>query len=114
LDNLIPFKSCQGKLLDVRDEIMQALKAIGYKSLTLKMKFADYQQITRSRTLLEWIEGETQILNLALDLLDRVHGSDQKIRLLGIAISNLDQGDLPLHYEQLVLELGAFQGSTHG
>jgi hypothetical protein len=31
LDNLIPFKSCQGKLITVRDEIMQALEAIGYK-----------------------------------------------------------------------------------
>jgi hypothetical protein len=28
LDNLIPFKSCQGKLLGVRDEIIQALEAI--------------------------------------------------------------------------------------
>jgi len=36
--------------------------------------------------------------------MDRVYHSDQKIRLLGIAISNLDQGDLPLHYEQFVLE----------
>jgi hypothetical protein len=31
LDNLIPFKSHQGKLLDVQDEIIQALEAIGYK-----------------------------------------------------------------------------------
>jgi ABC-type hemin transport system ATPase subunit len=31
LDSLIPFKSRHGKLLDVPDEIMQALEAIGYK-----------------------------------------------------------------------------------
>jgi DNA polymerase IV len=113
LDNL---ETMRQALIDITQVLQQRLQKhqIRGRTLTLKMKFADYQQITRSRTLLEWIEGETQILNLALDLLDRVHGSDQKIRLLGIAISNLDQGDLPLHYEQLVLELGAFQGSTHG
>lgn len=75
------------------------------RTLTLKIKFADYQQITRSCTVLDWIERENQILGLAQELLDRVDLQEQKIRLLGITLSNLATTTPLLHYEQLVLDL---------
>lgn len=100
-------------LMDIAQTMYQRLRKhqMRGRTLTLKIKFANYQQITRSCTLSEWIEQENQILNLAQDLLDRVNLNGQKIRLLGIAISNLNNSVAPLHYEQLALELGLPIGS---
>jgi DNA polymerase IV len=58
------------------------------RTLTLKIKYGDYQQITRSRTEPLPIQG-SDILKLAQELLLAVDMTDKKVRLLGITISNL-------------------------
>ncbi|MBD1995942.1 DNA polymerase IV [Leptolyngbya sp. FACHB-541] len=105
LDNL---ERMRQELVSIAQVVYQRLRKqqTRGRTLTLKIKFADYQQITRSCTLLEWIEQENQILGLAQDLFNRVGLNGQKVRLLGITISKLDNAASPLHYEQLVLELG--------
>ena len=60
------------------------------RTLTLKVKFADYQQITRSRTFENCIDGLDAIMSEALALLEMIELSDRSIRLLGISLSNLD------------------------
>ncbi len=97
------------ELMGIAQAVHQRLKKYqkGGRTLTLKVKFANYQQITRSCTLLDWIESESQILNLAQTLLERVDWDGQRIRLLGITISNLDNSSATAHYEQLVLNLEA-------
>lgn len=111
LDNL---EAMHQELVGIAQLVYQRLRKhqTRGRTLTLKIKFADYQQITRSCTLLEWIEKEEQISDLANDLFDHAGLDGQKVRLLGIAISNLDNVASPLRYEQLVLELGAFNGSS--
>ena len=74
------------------------------KTLTLKVKFHDFQQITRSKTITKWIENEKQITSLYEELLTTFDTSDVKIRLLGLAISNLNHEiEEPVSY-QLTLE----------
>ena len=58
------------------------------KTLTLKIKFYDFEQITRSVTISEALTTKSQILPLAKQLLKSVDYSIRPIRLLGLAVSN--------------------------
>ena len=60
------------------------------RTLTLKVKFSDYQQITRSRTFENCINSLDAIIAEAVKLLEIVDLEDRSIRLLGISLSNLD------------------------
>jgi DNA polymerase-4 len=53
------------------------------------VKYADFQQITRSRTLHGPIHGEEEILNVACELLAATFPTRKGIRLLGITLSSL-------------------------
>jgi DNA polymerase IV len=73
------------------------------RTVTLKVKLADYRQMTRSRTLLKYITGESEILELSLELLKSAELSREKVRLLGITLSSLDTELDNSGYEQLEL-----------
>ncbi|MBE9044936.1 DNA polymerase IV [Pleurocapsales cyanobacterium LEGE 10410] len=60
------------------------------RTLTLKVKFSDYQQITRSRTFEKCINSLDTIITEAVTLLEIVELEDKGVRLLGISLSNLD------------------------
>lgn len=77
----------------------------GGRTLTLKIKYADYHQITRSRTLLQPIQTEQAIRQCAQELLNQVELHDLKVRLLGISLSNLADAAVTPVYEQLRLDL---------
>lgn len=59
----------------------------GY-TLTLKVKFQDFQQITRSVTVDHVLRTKDDILPLAKQLLKQVEFSSHPIRLLGLGVSN--------------------------
>jgi DNA polymerase IV len=78
-------------------------KGIRGRTVTLKVKFADFQQITRSRTVAMPIE-HSDFEELAGDLLRSVFPVRKGIRLLGVTLSSL--GDvLPPDQRQLRFEL---------
>jgi len=60
------------------------------KTLTLKLRFSDFQIITRSKTMPYPINNIDLINELAEELLGKVELHDKKVRLLGLGISNLD------------------------
>ncbi len=60
------------------------------RTLTLKVKFSDYQQITRSRTFESCINSLDTITTEAVRLLEIIKLENRSIRLLGISLSNLD------------------------
>lgn len=74
------------------DELIKRIKKAGGagKTLTLKVKYSDFQQITRSRTLLENY-NEDQIGKIAVALLDHVPDIQKGIRLIGLQTSNFEQ-----------------------
>lgn len=72
-------------------------------TLTLKVKYANYHQITRSRTWVEPISFEAPIMDWAKELLLTNLDRNQPVRLLGIAISNLEPLGEPT-YVQLAWE----------
>jgi DNA polymerase-4 len=59
------------------------------KTLTLKVKFSDFQQITRSKTVLYQITDYDKIMAIAYQLCDEVQWV-KPVRLLGLSVSGLD------------------------
>lgn len=64
-------------------------RSIQGRTVTLKVKFADFQQITRSRTVLGSIGGGADLATVSSALLDQVFPVSKGIRLLGVTLSNL-------------------------
>lgn len=91
-----PDLSDRAAILTALEEVAQTLrqrldrKQTQGRTLTLKLKYGDYQQITRSKTLISPIQEFDLILSLAEELLAMVDLADRSVRLLGLTLSNLD------------------------
>ncbi len=65
------------------------------KTLTLKVKYADFTIVTRSITLNEYIESESDMLQIGMELLSRVDDIElKKVRLLGLTLKKPDSDDM--------------------
>ena len=73
------------------------------RTVTLKAKYADFEQVTRSRTFPKVIRDYEVFLSTANELLGQVDLSRDKIRLLGLSIGNTDVSVQP-RYRQLEIE----------
>ena len=58
------------------------------RTLTLKVKYSDFTQITRSKTLLTPITKFDTLIENSIELLTQVHTTDKTVRLLGVSVSN--------------------------
>lgn len=72
------------------------------RTITLKIKYSDFKQVTRSISLLKPTNEVETIIRMVFDLLEKVDTDNKAIRLLGISLSNFDQ---PLSYLSYQLEL---------
>lgn len=59
------------------------------KTVTLKVKYSDFQQITRSKTVEYWVDSAEQVADLYQELAGSIP-MRQGIRLLGLTLSNLN------------------------
>lgn len=73
------------------------------RTVTLKVKYADFQQITRSRTVLSWINNVSVLRQLSLDLLQSILPAEKGIRLLGVSLSSLHNPSTEQRGGQLTL-----------
>ncbi|MBR0650121.1 DNA polymerase IV [Roseomonas terrae] len=72
------------------------------RTVTVKVKFADFRQITRSRTLAAAVTGQEPLRQASLDLVRLVFPPRTGVRLVGVTVSNFmadAAGDLPLFSE---------------
>ncbi|SMC00554.1 DNA-directed DNA polymerase [Hymenobacter roseosalivarius DSM 11622] len=60
------------------------------RTITVKVKYADFQQITRSRTSLTSVDDKAMLEKTSLELLAGLLPLAQGVRLLGVALSNLE------------------------
>jgi DNA polymerase-4 len=60
------------------------------RTVTLKMKYFDFQSITRSITIDEPVDSAAVIMKYVRPLLSKTDAGEKKVRLLGISISNFD------------------------
>ena len=76
------------------------------KTLTLKIKYGDFQQITRSITGRKILKTKDDILPLAKKLLKQItYSAEHPIRLMGLSVSNTGTDDELSAPEWIQLEL---------
>lgn len=78
-------------LLAQSDRVGADLRRSGYKgrTVTLKVKYADFKQVTRSRSLKNRTDNTTVIFDTACDLLARLE-LRRAVRLIGVGVSNFE------------------------
>ncbi|SDR89502.1 DNA polymerase-4 [Gillisia sp. Hel1_33_143] len=81
------------RLQNISEEIEKRLKKgkVAGKTVTLKIKYSDFSQQTRSKTLSYFISDKDLILETAKELLYQ-EKMKESVRLLGITLSNLNTG----------------------
>lgn len=81
-------------------ELLERIQKTQFKghTLTLKVKFHDFTQITRSLTVNDILMEKAQILPLAKQLMREVDYAQRPIRLLGLSVSHAEvEEEKPLH-----------------
>ena len=78
-------------LLELSERVAMRLRRHGVMgtTLTLKVKYADFTTVTRSRTVPDGIAQANDMFGLAKDLLKKTEAGRKPVRLLGISLSNL-------------------------
>ena len=73
------------------DDTMQTLtkKQLTARTLTIKVKYADFQQVTRSKTLPEPFVAAASVGPVLAELLAKTDAGKRRVRLLGVGVSNL-------------------------
>lgn len=81
------------------------------RTVTVKVKWADFQQTTRSRSLPSPVADHDTLRRVSLDLVRSVYPPRRGIRLVGVTLSNFDQ-EIALKDEQLGLGLDVLPTSV--
>lgn len=64
------------------------------RTVTIKVKYADFSQVTRSATQPFYLDSYDDIYTTARQLLEKVNLEDKKVRLLGVGLSNFYDQDV--------------------
>ena len=99
-------------LLAKKVEALLSARNTSGLTLTLKVKYADFQSVTRSLTQAEPIEDAKTMLSLAEEMLAKTEAGMRPVRLLGLTVSNLT-ADIPAD-ETAQMELPFHLNSEHG
>ena len=76
------------------------------RTITLKLKYSDFQTITRSKSFTNGISDSNAIGEIGCELLQKTDAGTRPVRLIGISISNFDTSDTHTkEIEQLQLPL---------
>ncbi|WP_224999211.1 DNA polymerase IV [Cesiribacter sp. SM1] len=93
--NLLQLEEMQAELDVIAGDVAERLHRLNQqgRTLTLKVKFSDFVQITRSLTLHQPIKEQEELHRLGCELLEGVDLEEKEVRLLGLTVSNLDLPD---------------------
>jgi DNA polymerase-4 len=79
------------------------------RTITLKIKYFDFQSVTRSITIDEPADTAAVIMKYVRPLLAKTEAGTKKVRLLGISISNFDDQETNIKTcKQLLLPFKGF------
>ncbi len=68
---------------------MEQLGAAG-KTITLKVRYEDFETVTRSYTLHHYTDDAKELAEVAIRLLEETEAGAREVRLLGISVSSLN------------------------
>jgi len=91
--DLFEFDAMREALRPMIDKIWRSCEGAGVRgrTVTLKVKFADFELITRSRSLSEHVFDRRDVEHICLDLLAPLFPLQKGVRLLGVSLSSLGQ-----------------------
>ncbi len=84
---------------------LQALELAG-KTVTLKVKYADFQQVTRAQSYSEAIEDLASLQAILPELLTRTEAGNKAVRLVGVTVSGFIIAAESIAEQQLDFDLG--------
>ncbi len=101
--DLVGRQALETELLRLADRLAGRLRAASAaaRTVTLKVRFADFTTITRSRSLPGAVDTAQDLYHAARELLDRAGVGRRKVRLLGLGGDHLEEAGAP---RQLGLE----------
>ncbi len=90
--DLIEKQELNEVMTEISDILYRRLLKAGLwgKTLTIKIKYHDFQQITRSKSYADTLSNKDDILYQSCELLHQNRQADKPIRLLGISFSHLE------------------------
>jgi DNA polymerase-4 len=93
--DLAEYDALAAELRPLVDKVWRHCEATGNRgrTVTLKIKFADFEIITRSRSVLAAVRGRDDLERLACGLLEAEMPLGKRVRLLGVSLSALQAGD---------------------
>jgi DNA polymerase-4 len=85
------------RLTPILDKVWGAATAkdVRARTVTLKVKFADFEQITRARSLPGFVPDRSALEEAVLTLLRDLLPLRRSVRLLGVSLSGLEHGPAP-------------------
>jgi DNA polymerase-4 len=94
------------ELYNMAKEVMERMEKEDFygRTVTIKVKYADFKQITRSKTLPHRVTGFPQLWAASRELIKQLDLSQQPVRLLGLGVGNAESG-AEKQYTQLELAL---------
>jgi DNA polymerase-4 len=89
--DLFTYEAARDALREIVDKVWEYCEGSGIRgrTVTLKVKFANFQQITRSRTGQMQIRTRSELEQLGNALLEPLFPVVKGVRLLGISLSSL-------------------------
>ena len=90
---LYRMEDIQKELSGLAQRVVQSLgrhQKVG-KTIVVKIRYADFQTLTKRRTLDIPTNDEEVILRIATEIVDQVGELDRGVRLLGITLTNLEE-----------------------
>lgn len=87
--DLTAFDEMKAEIAPLIDQVWGWCERMGLRgrTVTLKVKYADFRQITRSRSLRQGVDSRAELEALSLDLLCSLLPVENGVRLLGVTLS---------------------------
>ena len=81
------------KIIELNDKINKTIKKhnLIFKTISLKIRFERFKTYTRSKTLFFPIQDKDRVIEVILELYNEFSKFKEKIRLIGIKLSNLEE-----------------------
>lgn len=103
-EDILSVSELTAKLLDLGEIVLQSLEKqkLKARTLTVKVKYADFQQVTRAQTI-EHSIGMTDMQEWIPVLLSRSEAGQKAVRLVGLSLSGFDMPVAEQQEPQLAL-----------
>jgi DNA polymerase-4 len=89
--DLTEFSLMAAELQPLIDKVWRYCESTGNRgrTVTLKVKFADFEIVSRSQSLPDLVSGRPELERVAIGLLERLMPAPKAVRLLGVSLSAL-------------------------